>query len=64
MLCVGGKNMIFAKGYTFTKVKTSHGLDMYISRFGKVVKVVPCIPQMNLSDAYTNDLIQQIESID
>ena len=56
--------MIFAKGYTFTKVRTSHGSDMYVSRFGRVVKVVPCSPQINISDAYTSDLISQIESRD
>ena len=56
--------MIFEKGYTFTKVKTSHGPDMYISRFGQVVKVVPCSPRMNLSEAYTSNLIHQIESMD
>ena len=56
--------MIFAKGYTFTKVKTSHGPDMYVSRFGKVVKVLSCNQQVCLSEAYTSDLIQQIESRD
>jgi len=54
--------MIFEKGYTFTKVKTSHGPDIYVSRFGQVVKVVPCSPLINLSDAYASDLINQIES--
>ena len=54
--------MIFTKGYTFTKVKTSHGPDMYVSRFGRLVKVVQCNPQVELSEAYTSDLIQQIES--
>lgn len=54
--------MIFAKGYTFTKIRTSHGSDMYVSRFGKVVNVVPCSPQVDLSEAYANDLIHQIES--
>lgn len=64
MLSVGGKKMIFAKGYTFTKVKTSHGPDMYVSRFGKVVKVLSCSQQVCLSEAYTSDLIHQIESRD
>ena len=50
--------MIFEKGYTFTKVNTSHGRDMYISRFGEVVSVVPYSPQPDISN-----LIQQIESI-
>jgi hypothetical protein len=59
MLSVGGKEMIFAKGYTFTKVNTSHGQDMYISRFGEVVSVVPYSTQADISN-----LIQQIESID
>ena len=55
--------MIFEKGYTFTKVNTSHGPDLYISRFGQVVKVVPYNQEINLSDAYINNLINQIESI-
>ena len=38
---IGGMKMIFEKGYTFTKVKTSHGPAMYVSRFGQVVKVIP-----------------------
>jgi hypothetical protein len=54
--------MIFAKGYTFTKVMTSHGPNMYVSRFGKLVKVVPCSLKVDLSEAYTGDLICQIES--
>jgi hypothetical protein len=56
--------MIFAKGYTFTKVRTSHGPNMYISRFGRVVKVMPCSSQVDLSDTYTRELINQIESKD
>jgi hypothetical protein len=56
--------MIFEKGYTFKKVKTSHGSDIYISRFGQVVKVVPCGSQMNISDAYVSNLIHNIETID
>lgn len=56
--------MIFAKGYTFTKVRTSHGPDMYVSRFGRVVKVVPCSSQVDLSDTYTSGLINQVESKD
>ena len=35
--------MTFAKGYNFTKVKTSHGPDMYVSRYGKLVRVVPWV---------------------
>jgi hypothetical protein len=54
--------MIFAKGYTFTKVMTSHGPNMYVSRFGKVVEVVPCSSKVDLSEAYTSNLIRQIES--
>jgi hypothetical protein len=57
------ENMIFEKGYTFTKVNTSHGQDLYVSRFGQVIKVVPCTQEINLSDAYINNLINQIESI-
>ena len=49
--------MIFANGYTFTKVRTSHGSDMYVSRFGRLVKVMPCYPQIDLSEAYTSNLI-------
>ena len=56
--------MIFAKGYTFTKVRTSHGSDMYVSRFGRLVKVMPCNPQVDLSEAYTSNLIHQIECDD
>jgi len=55
--------MIFEKGYTFTKVNTLHGQDLYVSRFGQVVKVVPYNQKINLSDAYINTLINQIESI-
>lgn len=51
--------MIFEKGYTFTKVNTSHGEDMYISRFGEVLSIVPYTPQADISN-----LIQQIESMD
>ncbi len=53
--------MIFEKGYTFTKVRTSHGSDMYVSQFGRLVKVTPCNPDVYLSEAYTGDLIHQIE---
>jgi hypothetical protein len=56
--------MICAKGYTFTKVRTSRGSDMYVSQFGRLVKVVPCYPQVNLSEAYTADLIHHIECDD
>lgn len=55
--------MIFEKGYTFKKVKTSHGSEMYVSRFGQVVKVIPCSPQTSLPDTYVHNLIQQIESM-
>ena len=54
--------MIYEKGYTFTKVKTLHGPTMYVSRFGQVVKVIPCNSKMNLSAAYASNLIHQIES--
>lgn len=56
--------MIFEKGYTFTKVKTSHGPTMYVSRFGQIVKVVPCSSRINVTAAYANNLIHQIESKD
>lgn len=54
--------MIFDKGYTVRKVRTSHGTDIYLSKFGNVVKVVPCNPKKNLSNVYVNRLILQIES--
>ncbi|WP_156161264.1 MULTISPECIES: hypothetical protein [unclassified Methanosarcina] len=54
--------MTFPKGYTFTKVKTSHGPEMYVTRFGKLVKVVPCNPQVKISERYASNLIRQIES--
>lgn len=51
------------------KVKTSHGPEVYVSQFGELVKVVPfdfCTGLsencMKLSEAYANDLIQEIES--
>lgn len=56
--------MTFVNGYTFTKVKTSHGPDMYVSRFGKLVKIVPCNPHAEFSEKYTSDLIYQIESME
>ncbi len=56
--------MTFLKGYNFTKVKTSHGPDMYVSRYGKLVRVVPCSPNVKLSERYTSDLIRQIESME
>jgi hypothetical protein len=56
--------MNFVNGYAFTKVKTSHGPDMYVSRYGKLVKVVPCSPHVELSERYANDLIRQIESLE
>ena len=40
--------MTFLKGYNFTKVKTSHGPDMYVSRYGKLVRVVPCSPNVEV----------------
>jgi hypothetical protein len=52
--------MIFEKGYTFTKVKTSQGLTMYVSRFGQVVKVVPCSSKMNVSVAYASTVKTQL----
>lgn len=36
---------------------------MYVSRFGQVVKVIPCSPQTSLPDTYIHNLIQQIESM-
>jgi hypothetical protein len=54
--------MIFEKGYTFKKVKTSHGSTMYVSKFGQIVKVVPCSSQISISHAYASNLIRQIES--
>ncbi len=56
--------MTFVNGYTFKKVKTSHGPDMYVSRFGKLVKVVPCSAHVELSERYTSDLIHQIETLE
>lgn len=58
MLIVGGLKMIFDKGYTITKVNTSHGLDMYISRFGEIVSILPYSPKINISN-----LIKRIESM-
>lgn len=49
--------MIFEKGYTVRKVKTSHGLDMYISRFGEIISILPYNPKTNISN-----LIKRIES--
>ena len=56
--------MIFEKGYTVRKIKTSHGHDVYVSRFGQVVKVVPCSPMINLTDRFVIKLINQVESIE
>ena len=53
--------MIFDKGYTVRKIRTSHGTDIYLSRFGNVVKVLPCSPQKNLTDGYVTKLINQIQ---
>lgn len=49
--------MIFEKGYTVRKVNTSHGLDMYISRFGEIVSILPYNSKANISS-----LIRRIES--
>jgi hypothetical protein len=54
----------FVKGYTFKKVKTSLGPYTYVFRYGMLVKIVPCGPQVELSERYTNDLIRQIESME
>ena len=62
VLSAGGMKMIFEKGYTFTKVKTSQGPAMYVSKFGQVVKVLPCSSKMNVNAAYASNLIHQIES--
>jgi hypothetical protein len=56
--------ILFEKGYTFKMVRTSHGSYIYISRFGQVVKVVSCGSQINISNAYFSNLINQIESTD
>jgi hypothetical protein len=56
--------MIFDKGYTVRKIRTSHGTDIYLSRFGNVVKVMPYSPKKNLTDIYVIKLINQIEPID
>jgi hypothetical protein len=56
--------MIFEKGYTIKRVKTSHGSDLYVSKFGQVVKVMPCSPKINISDSYVSNLIRKIESND
>lgn len=54
--------MTFSMGYTFMKVKTSHGPEVYVTQFGKLVKVVPCSPQVEISERYASNLIRQIES--
>lgn len=54
--------MTFPMGYTFTKVKTSHGPEMYVTQFGKLVKVIPCSPKVEISERYASNLIRQIES--
>ena len=56
------KKMTFPKGYTFTRVRTSHGPEMYVTQFGKLVQVVPCSPHVEISDIYASNLIRQIES--
>lgn len=61
---MGGMKMIFENGYTFKKVRTSHGSNIYVSQFGQVIKVVPCGSQMSLSEIYVSNLIRQIESMD
>ncbi|WP_156157457.1 hypothetical protein [Methanosarcina siciliae] len=54
--------MTFPKGYTFTKVRTSRGPEVYVTQFGKLVKVVPCNQHVVISERYASDLIRQIES--
>ncbi|HIH94848.1 TPA: hypothetical protein HA338_12785 [Methanosarcina acetivorans] len=54
--------MTFPKGYTFTKVRTSRGPEVYVTQFGKLVKVVPCSQHVEISERYASDLIRQIES--
>jgi hypothetical protein len=55
--------MIFERGYTVRKIRTSHGTDIYLSKFGNVVKIVPCSPKINLTDRYVKKLINQVELI-
>jgi len=64
IITYGDRKMTLLKGYTFTKVRTSHGPDMYISKYGKLVRVVPCSPHVELSERYTSDLIRQIKSME
>lgn len=56
--------MSFSKGYTFSSVKTSHGPEIYVQRYGKLVKVVPLSTHVELSEGYVTDLIRQIESME
>ena len=56
--------MIFEKGFTARKIRTSHGTDIYISKFGNLVKVVPCSPKLNLTDRFVRKLINKVESLD
>jgi hypothetical protein len=37
---------------------------MYVSRYGKLVKIVAFSPQVEFSEKYTSDLIRQIESVE
>ena len=53
--------MIFERGYTVRKIRTSHGTDIYLSKFGNVVKIAPCSPKINLTDRYIKKLINQVE---
>lgn len=45
------------KGYTIRKVNTSHDLQMYISRFSEIIKILLYNPKANISN-----LIKRIES--
>lgn len=54
--------MTFPNGYAFTKVKTSRGPEVYVTQFGKLVKVVSCNQHVEISERYASDLIRQIES--
>lgn len=54
--------MTFPDGYTFLKVRTSRGPQIYVSQFGELVRVMPCDSDVKLSEGYARDLIQEIES--
>lgn len=34
------KKLIFEKGYNFKKAKTSHGSEIYVTKFDQIVKVI------------------------